>query len=89
MHTCPIPLVGTTPPHVGGPVMPPGIINVLIENKPAATVGSLCTCTGPPDSIVLGSMTVLINGQQAARVGDTTAHGGQIIAGAGTVTIGG
>lgn len=88
IHTCPIAVVGT-PPHVGGPVMPPGIVNVLIEGKPAATVGNLCTCTGPPDSIAMGSVTVLINGQQAARVGDITAHGGQIIAGAGTVMIGG
>jgi len=85
MHTCPIVI---PPPHVGGPVMPPGVMTVLIENMPAATVGSMCTCTGPPDSIVMGSQTVLIGGKPAARMGDTTAHGGQITLGAATVMIG-
>jgi uncharacterized Zn-binding protein involved in type VI secretion len=68
--------------------MPPGIVTVLIEGKPAATVGNMCTCVGPPDVITQGSATVLINGQPAARMGDMTAHGGQIIAGAATVLIG-
>jgi uncharacterized Zn-binding protein involved in type VI secretion len=88
LHTCPIPVSGATPPHVGGPVMPPGAINVLIEGKPAATQGNLCTCVGPPDSIILGSLSVLIGGKPAARMGDSTAHGGQITSGALTVLIG-
>lgn len=88
MHTCPIPAAGSTPPHVGGPVMPPGLVTVMIEGMPAATVGNMCTCTGPPDSIVMGSQTVLIGGKPAARMGDTTAHGGQITVGAATVMIG-
>jgi uncharacterized Zn-binding protein involved in type VI secretion len=49
----------------------------------------MCTCTGPPDVIVKGSATVLIGGQPAARMGDTTAHGGVIVAGAPNVIIGG
>lgn len=61
---------------------------VTIEGKPAAVVGDMCTCTGPPDSILMGSQTVLIGGKPAARVGDPTAHGGQIILGAATVLIG-
>lgn len=89
MHSCPLSNPGSGNPHTGGPVMPPGIMNVLIEGKPAAIVGNMCTCAGPPDTISLGSKTVLINGQGAARVGDTTAHGGQISAGAGSVLIGG
>lgn len=89
MHTCPIQGANPPPPHVGGPIMAPGVPNVLIEGKPAAVVGNLCTCTGPPDSIAQGSLTVLINGRGAARVGDPTAHGGQITLGAGTVLIGG
>lgn len=60
----------------------------MIENKPAAVVGDMCTCTGPPDSILMGSQTVLIGGKPAARVGDSTAHGGQIVLGAATVLIG-
>lgn len=90
MHTCPMVTPGTPPvPHVGGPVMPPGCATVLIENMPAARMGDMLTCTGPPDSIIKGSATVLIGGMPAARMGDTTAHGGSLIAGSATVIIGG
>lgn len=85
MHTCPL---TPTPPHVGGPILPPGAPTVFIEGMPAAVVGSLCTCTGAVDTISNGSATVLIGGKPAARMGDPTAHGGTIIAGAATVIIG-
>jgi uncharacterized Zn-binding protein involved in type VI secretion len=62
---------------------------VLIENLPAARVGDMATCVGPPDTIAQGSTTVLIGGMPAARVGDATQHGGVIVQGAVTVTIGG
>jgi uncharacterized Zn-binding protein involved in type VI secretion len=87
-HTCPM----TNPngsPHTGGPIMPPGVPTVLIGGQPAATVGSMCTCAGPPDSIMKGSATVLIGGKQAARQGDSTTHGGSITAGLSSVIIGG
>ncbi len=87
MHVCP--MVTGVIPHVGGPVLPPGGVTVLIGGLPAARAGDLCTCVGPPDSIVLGSTTVLIGGMPAARMGDTTAHGGSIIIGCPTVIIGG
>lgn len=48
----------------------------------------MCVCVGPPDSIVLGSTTVLIGGKPAARMGDITAHGGSITVGFPTVLIG-
>jgi uncharacterized Zn-binding protein involved in type VI secretion len=86
MHTCP--MVTGTVPHVGGPVMPPGCATVLIGNMPAACVGDMLTCTGPPDSIMSGSTTVLIGGKPAARMGDPTAHGGTITVGFATVLIG-
>lgn len=60
----------------------------MIGGMPAATVGNMCTCAGPPDSIVMGSQTVFIGGKPAARMGDTTAHGGQITVGCPTVLIG-
>jgi uncharacterized Zn-binding protein involved in type VI secretion len=44
---------------------------------------------GPPDSIVKGSSSVLIGGKPAARMGDSTAHGGSIAVGFPTVLIGG
>lgn len=87
MHVCP--LVNGVVPHVGGPVLPPGAVTVMIGGLPAARAGDLCTCVGPPDSILLGSTTVLIGGMPAARMGDTTVHGGSIIIGCPTVIIGG
>jgi uncharacterized Zn-binding protein involved in type VI secretion len=69
--------------------MPPGEPTVMIGNMPAAKVGDMCTCVGPPDSIVKGSGTVMIGGMPAARMGDSTAHGGSILLGCPTVMIGG
>jgi uncharacterized Zn-binding protein involved in type VI secretion len=90
MHTCPMQTPGLPPiPHVGGPIIGPGVPNVLIQKMPAAVLGDMCTCVGPPDTIVKGSATVMIGGKPAARMGDTTAHGGQIVLGAATVMIGG
>lgn len=86
MHVCP--MVDGVVPHVGGPVLPPGGITVLIEGLPAARVTDLATCVGPPDTIVLGSFTVLIVGLPAARLGDETDHGGNIVSGCPTVLIG-
>ncbi|HMC90607.1 MAG TPA: PAAR domain-containing protein [Gemmataceae bacterium] len=88
MHVCP--MVTGVVPHVGGPILPPGCPTVLIGFLPAARVGDMATCVGPPDIIAMGSVTVLIGGQPAARLGDPTAHGGVITApGAPTVMIGG
>jgi uncharacterized Zn-binding protein involved in type VI secretion len=62
---------------------------VLIGFLPAARVGDMATCVGPPDVIAKGSSKVMIGGQPAARMGDTTAHGGVIVMGCPTVMIGG
>ena len=88
MHTCPMVNPGPVP-HVGGPILPPGCVTVLIGSMPAARVADMCTCVGPPDAIVKGSATVLIGNMLAARIGDNTAHGGVIVAGCPTVIIGG
>ena len=87
MHTCP--MVTGVVPHVGGPILPPGCPTVLIGGMPAARVGDMATCVGPPDTIVKGSATVLIGNMPAARLGDNTAHGGVIVLGCPTVMIGG
>ena len=57
MHVCP--MVTGPVPHVGGPILPPGCVTVLIGKLPAA------------------------------RMGDTTVHGGTIVFGCPTVLIGG
>jgi len=90
MHICPLLTPGLPPiPHVGGPVTGPGCPTVLIGGMPAAVVGDICVCVGPPDIIAMGSTTVLIGNKPAARMGDQTAHGGTIMAGCPTVLIGG
>ena len=74
MHVCPMQTPGVPPiPHVGGPILPPGVPLVLIG--------------GPPDTIMVGSTKVLIGGKPAARLGDSSAHGGKIAVGAPTVLI--
>ena len=82
MHVCPMQTPGLPPiPHVGGPILPPGCPHVLI--------GDSAVCVGPPDVIIKGSSSVLIGGRPAARMGDQTAHGGQVVMGCPTVIIGG
>jgi len=79
---------GTPPvPHVGGPVTM-GCPTVMIGFMPAARVGDLATCVGPPDAIAMGSATVMIGFMPAARVGDMTAHGGMVAMGFPQVLIG-
>ncbi len=87
MHVCP--MVTGVVPHVGGPIIAPCAITVLVGNLPAARVGDMAVCVGPPDTIAPpGAPTVLIGGRPAARMGDMTVHGGRIVFGCFTVLIG-
>jgi uncharacterized Zn-binding protein involved in type VI secretion len=86
MHVCP--MVTGLVPHVGGPILPPCCPTVMIGFLPAARVGDMALCVGPPDVIALGSFTVMIGFMPAARMGDLTAHGGVIVMGCPTVMIG-
>lgn len=88
MHVCPMATPGTPPiPHVGG-LISKGAATVMIGFMPAARVGDMAICVGPPDTILKGSPTVMIEGMMAARVGDLTMHGGTISLGCPTVIIG-
>ncbi|MFL5740125.1 MAG: PAAR domain-containing protein [Flavisolibacter sp.] len=87
-HSCPMANPNGSP-HTGGPILPPGVPTVMIGSMAAATVGNMCTCAGPPDSIMQGSTSVMIGNKPAARQGDPTTHGGSITAGCTTVIIGG
>ena len=90
MTMCPMVTPGTPPvPHVGGPITGPCSPNVLIGGLLAARMTDTAQCVGPPDMIAKGSSTVYINGLQAARVLDLTAHGGRIATGCPSVLIGG
>ncbi|MGM1060509.1 PAAR domain-containing protein [Saccharothrix sp. Mg75] len=86
-----------------GPPLPPAAIRVAsvrIEGRPAAVVGSTHGCPMPPHAalgpgnlVVPGPASlgkpVLIGGLPAARVGDKTTCGAQVVLGALTVRIGG
>jgi uncharacterized Zn-binding protein involved in type VI secretion len=56
-HVCPL-FTGPAP-HVGG-VVAMGSTTVLIGGLPAARVGDMVTEAGPPNSIAMGEMTVMI-----------------------------
>lgn len=86
MHICP--MVNGNIPHVGGPINSMGVSTVFIGGMPAAVMGDIAICSGPPDSIVTGSSTVFIGGKPAARLGDSTSHGGTITVGCNNVLIG-
>lgn len=72
------------------------VTTVLIGGMPAAVVGTghACSMPSPPPHpptpvIPPGSTSVLIQGRPAARLGDITGCGAQIVTGAPTVLIGG
>jgi len=56
-HVCPL---VTVVPHVGGTVVM-GSMTVFINNLPAARQGDMIIESGPPNSIVMGNPTVMIN----------------------------
>ena len=88
-HVCPMVTPGVPPiPHVGGPILPPGQITVLVGSMPAAKATSMCVCVGPPALVALGSPTVLVGSMPAGRLSDPTAHGGTIVVGLPTVLVG-
>lgn len=89
MHVCPMVTPAPVPiPHVGGPILPPCAVTVLIGGLPAARISDLALCVGPPDVIVKGSTGVMIMSLPAARMFDNCAHGGLIVTGMPTVLIG-
>lgn len=88
VQTCPAVNPGGAP-HVGGPVIGPGVPTVRIGGLPASVMGDMATCAGPPATVTSGSGTVKIGGKPAVRQGDATSHGGQIASGLPNVLIGG
>ena len=90
------PLIDVLKPHVGGPITPAATVpTVLIGGMPAAVANKIpggIVCVSPaPNGIAMGSVTVLIGGFGAARLGDLSLHGTPIGPGPGcpTVIIGG
>jgi uncharacterized Zn-binding protein involved in type VI secretion len=90
LHTCTL-FNPDGSPHVGGNIAGPGVPSVLIGSQPAAVAGpDQCICTSVvPNGIAVGSTSVFIGGNPAARLGDKTKHGGFISSGFASVNIGG
>jgi len=89
MHVCPMVTPGVPPiPHVGGPIIL-GAPTVITGAVPQSRATDTCVCVGPPDVIAKGSTSVFVCSLPAARIGDSTLHGGSIVAGCPTVLIGG
>ena len=77
---CPIPGHGPNPIVAGSP-------DVLFDSLPAARMGDPTGCGSTLASA--GIPTVLINGKPATVLGTVGSHGNPVIAGSGTVLIGG
>jgi uncharacterized Zn-binding protein involved in type VI secretion len=77
---CPVPGHGTNPIAAGSP-------DVLFDNLPAARQGDPTSCGSSLASAVIPN--VLINGKPATTIGTVGSHGNVVIAGSGTVLIGG
>lgn len=89
MQICPQVTPPVPVPHVGGPIIGPGSINVIIGGSPASVMGDMAMCVGIPCNIIKGSMSVLLGNKPAVRIGDPTNHGGAVVTGFPTVLIGG
>jgi uncharacterized Zn-binding protein involved in type VI secretion len=75
-------------PHVGGPVRA-GSPDVFFTGKAACRTGDPLHCNSAScDRVARGSPTVFINGHAAARLGDPTDHGGIVVEGVPTISIG-
>lgn len=86
----PIALLGhhhSCPYHVGGPLIT-GQVNVTVNGIPVACVTDQMECRVSIDTIVEGSTMVTINGLAVARLGDPTAHGGQVADGDPLILVG-
>jgi len=66
-----------------------GALNVRINSLPAVRAGDAFQCGGCPNRVQTGASTVTFGGEFAARLTDTSDHGGRIVLGAANVVIGG
>lgn len=89
MHVCPMQTPAVVPiPHVGGPIMGPGVPNVLVGGMPVSVIGDTCMCVGPPDVVSSGATSVTVSGRfMSTVISSMTAHGGKIVAGCFTVMV--
>lgn len=84
-HTCP---QQAPAPHGGGKIIGKGATTVLLEHLVGSVLGDVCACATGPNATASASGSVEYEGKPAVRVGDKTAHGGEIKTGASTVFVG-
>lgn len=85
-HTCP--QSDGPKPHVGGTIIS-GSSNVFVRKQPICRQGDKLQCASPAlNTAQVGSTTVFVNGKSVARMGDVTAHQGQITKGEPSVLVG-
>lgn len=80
-HLCPMvtPVPGAPPvPHVGGPIIGPGVVGALLGGVPLSVLGDFCYCNLIPDSVSSGVITAIIFGRPATMLGSVTIHGGVV-----------
>lgn len=87
-HVCPA-ITGVVP-HLGGPITGPAMPTVIVCGLPASRLADFAVCLGGPDTVAMGSTSVLLGGLPATRILDSTIHGGLVLGpGCLTVLIGG
>lgn len=61
----------------------------MVDGRPAATTGSGCNCrSAMPNAVATTSSKVILGGKPAARLGDSTEHGGSLSEGSAKVYFG-
>ncbi len=91
IHMCMMQTPAVVPiPHVGGPIVTPGVATVMAGGIPIVAVGDCAICLGGgfPDPFIIGSFTVLATGRPIVRISDMMAHGGNVLVGFPTVWVG-
>jgi uncharacterized Zn-binding protein involved in type VI secretion len=84
-HTCPASCGSKA--HEGGSIKV-GHDILKVNGVPVALVGDTCECSCATDTIIEGSALLTINGVPVALKGSKTAHGGVIVEGDDSLTIG-
>ncbi len=79
------PMVDGPIPHVGGVILETTAVNIIVGIFPAAVIGSMAMCIGPPANVVDGSPTFLADCDPVAIMLSSTDHGGMVLEGEPTV----
>ena len=77
-------------------ISPPGeALSLSLDDLPEwarhqiITVNDVAVCVGPPDSVLEGDTSILLNGKPISRLGDGTVQGGTIVEGSDRIFING